>query len=102
MAELDHVPARLRAAYTYAVAGRTDEARRIVRDAVADPQRELQAYHLATAYVGLGDHSEALRWLTLALRSQVYDVIYLEIDPRLDPLRALPEFQSLLHEGEWQ
>jgi thioredoxin-like negative regulator of GroEL len=37
-----------------------DDARQIVRDALADPQRELNAYQIASAYVGLGDEEEAL------------------------------------------
>ena len=102
LAEIDHVPARLRSAYTLAAAGRTAEARRIVGEQLAAPEREIQAYYLASAYVGLGEHDEALRWLTLAVRNQVYDVIYLDVDPRLDPIRSRPEFQSLLREGGWR
>jgi TolB-like protein/tetratricopeptide (TPR) repeat protein len=101
LAEFERTPARLRAAYTYASAGRMDAARQIVRDALADPQRELSAYQIASAYVGLGDHDEALRWFSLAVRNQSMDVIFLSADPRLDPIRTRPEFQALLRAGGW-
>ena len=102
LAEFQRLPGTVRAAYTYALAGRSADARRVVRKALDEADRDLQAYHLGTAYVGLGEHDEALRWLTLAVSNQAYDVIYLDIDPRLDPIRSRPEFQSLLREGGWR
>jgi tetratricopeptide (TPR) repeat protein len=95
------VPAGLASAYAYGVAGRTAEARRIVRKSLAAPERESLSYHLAGAYVGLGQYDKALEWLSVALTHQVYQVVFMRADPRLDPLRSRPEFQALLREGGW-
>lgn len=101
--EFDRAGAPIRAAYAYAMAHRPDEARRRIEEVLtrAEPAPELEAYFLAAAYVGLEEPDRALEWLKLAVRQRVYDVIYLAVDPRLDSLRARPEFQALLQEGGW-
>lgn len=101
-AEFARSSAPLRSAYAYAAAGRNTEARRIVAEALASPDVEYQAYHLAGAFVGLGDYDAALEWLELALARQLHDVIFLYVDPRLEPLRGLPEYQDLVRRGGWE
>ena len=64
-------PASLASAYAYGVAGRTAEARRILREGLAAPDREPQSYDIAEAYVGLGEYDEALKWLGVALRQKL-------------------------------
>lgn len=101
LVSFERVKQPLRAAYVYGMLGRTAEARRILSNALARPEPELQAYHLASGYVGIGEQEEALKWLSVALRRQDYDVVYLAVDPRLDPLRSRREFQQLLRDGGW-
>lgn len=101
LASFQRVRQPLRMAYLYGVAGQKGEARRILSDTLARSEPELQAYHLASGYIGLGEYNEALKWLSVALQRQEYDVVYLAVDPRLDALRSRPEFQKLLSDGGW-
>jgi TolB-like protein/DNA-binding winged helix-turn-helix (wHTH) protein/Flp pilus assembly protein TadD len=102
IAEFERIGVRVRAAYAYGRAGRTAEARQIIRTTLESPGAESQAYYLAGAYVGLGEHDEALKWLETAVRAQVYDVIFMHADPRLDPLRSLPRYRELARLGGWE
>ncbi|HEY7500418.1 MAG TPA: tetratricopeptide repeat protein [Vicinamibacterales bacterium] len=92
---------KLRSAYTYALAGQKHHARRLVDEALNSPDVEFEAYHIAAAYVGLGEYDEAIKWLDLAVTRQLYDVIFLYADPRFQPLRELQRYKELLQKGGW-
>jgi TolB-like protein/DNA-binding winged helix-turn-helix (wHTH) protein/thioredoxin-like negative regulator of GroEL len=102
IAEFERTGANLRAVYAYARAGRTADARRIIRATLESPRADAQAYYLAGAYVGLGEYDEAFKWLEIAIRQQLYDVIFMHADPRLDPLRSLPRYRELVKLGGWE
>jgi len=53
-------------------------------------------YEIALVYAGLGRKQDAFKWLEDAY--QVHDVglVYLKVDPCLDPLRSDPRFSELL------
>jgi TolB-like protein/DNA-binding winged helix-turn-helix (wHTH) protein/tetratricopeptide (TPR) repeat protein len=101
LAELTEGSSQLRAAYAHGRAGRQDEARRIIAHALAQPDAEAQAYYVATAYTGLGDHDEAVEWLARAVSRQVHDVIFMHVDPRFEPLRARSGYRELVRLGGW-
>ena len=94
--------AELRTAYAYAMAGQPARARQIVKTALRQPDVEYQAYHIAGAYVGLGEYDEALTWLERAVTRQLHDVIFLYVDPRFEPLRPLPAYRELVRRGGWE
>ncbi len=94
--------APLRYAYAYAVAGDPPRARQIINDALKQPDAVAQAYHLAGAYVGLGEYDEALKWLERAVAHQLHDVIFLYVDPRFEPLRPLAKYRELIRQGGWE
>jgi TolB-like protein/DNA-binding winged helix-turn-helix (wHTH) protein/thioredoxin-like negative regulator of GroEL len=102
IAEFERIGTRMRAAHAYARAGRTAEARRIIRATLDSPGAENEAYYLAGAHVGLGEYDEAFKWLEIAIRRQLYDVIFMHTDPRLDPLRSLPRYRELVRLGGWE
>jgi len=102
IAEFDLAHQRVRSVYSRAAAGRAAEARLMINETLGDPGVDLQAFHLAGAYVGIGDHAAALKWLATAVERQVYDVVYMYVDPRLESIRSRPEFQELLRRGGWQ
>ncbi len=52
-------------------------------------------YQLAVIYVAMGDTALAFEWLEKALVEKSYWIIYLNVDPALDPLRADPRFDDL-------
>ena len=58
-------------------------------------ERFVPAYHLALAYVGLGDADEAFRQLDLACGERDPALIYLNQDPRFDPIRGDARFSVL-------
>jgi TolB-like protein len=54
------------------------------------------AYEIALVYTGLGDKKKALDWLNQALAVHDVGLLYIKIDPCLDPLRQEPEFQQII------
>ena len=63
--ELDKQPEILaQLGHMYAVAGRTADARRVLRQVIkVSRQRYLSAYDIGVLYTGLGETDEAFRWL---------------------------------------
>jgi serine/threonine-protein kinase len=78
-------------------AGDDRQARAILGrlDAMARTQH-VSAYHLAVLHLALRDTVAALDALERALEEQSPWVGYLAVDPRLDPLRSQPRFQTFL------
>jgi TolB-like protein/Tfp pilus assembly protein PilF len=82
-------------AYALAVSGRTDEAQHIVKGLVAKQSQHSPSHsNIALAYVGLGDHNEAMVWLEKAYQSRFNPSILMR--RAFDPLRYDPRFQELL------
>ncbi|MCC7184909.1 MAG: tetratricopeptide repeat protein, partial [Acidobacteria bacterium] len=52
-------------------------------------------YQMAAIHAALGDHASAFEWLDRAVTQRSYWVIYLNVDPALDPLRSDPRFDAL-------
>lgn len=86
---------RAELAHTYAVAGRKDAARAILKELTETSKRRyVSPFDLARIYAGLGDKSQALDWLEKALRER--SLLDLQVDPDLDPLRSEPRFRELV------
>jgi len=83
--------------HAYAVAGQIAEARKILDElhALATSQY-VHAYGFALIHVGLGENDAALEWLDRAYQDRNSWMPYVQVEPRLDPLRADPRFQDLL------
>jgi predicted Zn-dependent protease len=89
-------------ANTYAMAGRTADARRIV-DSLENVQRVRGgvATAVATGLIGLKDYPRALDYLEIAVRE--HDIALMTAqslvpDPLYDPLRNQPRFQAILRQ----
>jgi tetratricopeptide (TPR) repeat protein len=83
--------------HAYAKAGRVQEARATLdRLAEASRTRHVSAYHVAVIHVALGDTTAALDWLERALAEQSPWIGYLNVDPRVDPVRSHPRFRALI------
>ncbi|MBI4475003.1 MAG: protein kinase [Acidobacteria bacterium] len=76
----------------YALAGRHDDARRILKE-LMNPLRPIQ---VAMVYTALEERDEALRWLEEAHRIRDANLVLLKVFPAWDPLRNDPRFQDLL------
>ena len=77
--------------------GRTGEARALLEELSA---RAAEGYVppavLAEVHAMLGDSEEALTWMTRAFEERSNAMVYIAIDPFLDPLRGDPRFQALV------
>ena len=84
-------------AQAYAVAGKRDEAHRVVNQLKAlSKQRYVRPYWTATIHAGLGEREEAFAWLERAFEAHDPFLGSLNVDPSLDPLRSDPRFPDLL------
>jgi DNA-binding winged helix-turn-helix (wHTH) protein/TolB-like protein/tetratricopeptide (TPR) repeat protein len=81
--------------YIYAVTGRKAEALEILKRMHAWSPTGL-GLDRALVYTGLGDRDSAFRWLNVAYDELSYQLIYLKVDPRLDPLRSDPRYADLV------
>ena len=84
-------------AHAYAVAGKRDEARKMLKHILAASKKQfVSPVKIALVYVGLQEHDTAFEWLEKAFQSRDARCVYLKMDPRFDPLRNDPRSQSLL------
>jgi eukaryotic-like serine/threonine-protein kinase len=86
--------------HAYARAGMKSEARAtLARLAEASTHRHVSAYHVAVIYIALGDTKAGLDWLERAYDEQSPWIGYMKVDPRVDPVRSSPRFDSLLRKA---
>ncbi|HET7108916.1 MAG TPA: protein kinase [Candidatus Acidoferrum sp.] len=84
-------------AQTLAVAGRKNEAIRLLDDLTKlAGQKYVAACFFAGIHVGLGEADRAIECLEKSFAEHSHWLIYLHIDPSMDPLRPDPRFQDLL------
>jgi len=81
-------------AYVYALSGRNVEAKNIIKDLQAGPEKNPSIdANIALVYVGLGDHDQAMIWLNKAYEGRFNPSILLR--PAFDPLRSDVRFKDL-------
>jgi hypothetical protein len=51
---------------------------------------------IALVYVGLGDRDRAFQWLQNSYAEHAADLVEINDDPEMEPLRSDPRFQNLL------
>jgi serine/threonine-protein kinase len=79
---------------TYALAGRTEDAKRILQEIEAAPPSSWNAMGLAELHAALGNHDAALKWLEYEPRHGWW--MGIRRNPVYDPLRSHPRFQALV------
>ena len=81
----------------YARAGRVREARECIRELKEFLAEEaVGVYEIALVYAGLGEKDLAFEFLERAYDERDKGMLWLKVDPPLDPLRSDPRFQDLL------
>ena len=84
-------------AYAYALAGKKDEAHKILEELKeASKQRYLSPFVFALINMGLGDKDQAFEWLNKTFDENPYRLAFIRVNPRFDSLRSDPRFDALL------
>ncbi|MGO8757469.1 MAG: TPR end-of-group domain-containing protein [Terracidiphilus sp.] len=81
----------------YARAGQVAAAKRCISELQQRVKKYgVGRYEIALVYAGIGDKDSAFAWLEDAYRAHDVGLVYLKVDPCLDPLRSDPRFDDLL------
>jgi TolB-like protein/Tfp pilus assembly protein PilF len=81
----------------YARAGQSDAARRTIAQLEQHVHKDgIGRYEIALVYAGLGEKTEAFKWLEDAYHAHDVGLVYLKVDPCLAPLRSDPRFDDLM------
>ena len=95
MGKASHTLGRLGSANAEAGKVEAAEAVLLEMDAIA-ARRHISPYHLALVHCGLGRVEEALDLLERAVEIKDAKVLWIGVDPELDPLHGHPRFNDLL------
>jgi len=84
-------------AHAYALSGNYSEALKLLAqlDALAKKQY-VSPFYVAIVYLGLGKNDAAMNWLQKAYDDRSNGLVFLKVEPELDPLRSDRRFISLL------
>jgi Flp pilus assembly protein TadD len=83
--------------YAYAMAGKRNEARKILDELdQISKQKYVASAPVAIIYIGLGEKDQALQWLEKAYDERLWQMGMLKLAPVFDPLRSAPRFAILL------
>lgn len=81
----------------YARAGQVDAARKAISQLEQYVRKDgVGRYEIALVYTGLGKKQEAFKWLEEAYNAHDVGLVYLKVDPCLDPLRSDPRFEDMV------
>ncbi len=84
-------------AYAYAAVGRREEVFKFLEEVKEKTTRMyVPVYRVAAVYLVLGDKEQAFEWLEKAYRDDSSWMIWIKVDPVMDPLRDNPRFRDLL------
>jgi TolB-like protein/DNA-binding SARP family transcriptional activator len=79
-----------------ALSGNLTAARRIVDELHREHATYVPAYEMAKLHLALGERTEALTLLRRAYDQRSHSLVFLAVDPQLDPLTSDPDFRALL------
>ncbi|WP_285288901.1 winged helix-turn-helix domain-containing protein [Alloacidobacterium dinghuense] len=81
----------------YAMSHRSADARQILDSLIKDTQeRYISSAEIAAVFAALGDDTNCVTWLQKAVQEKSSAMIYLNIDPVFDRMRANPSFQAIV------
>ena len=83
--------------YTYAVSGKSTEARKILGKLKAlSRETYVSPFNMATIHVGLGEKDEAFAWLDKAYEERSRSLAWLNVAKEYDGMRSDKRFKALL------
>ncbi len=84
------------AVITYVRMGRRDEAQNVLKDLLAQSEKEdVSPYEIAIVHFVLGEIDQGFEWLEKAYEERIGEQL-LKISPALDSVRSDPRFKALL------
>jgi serine/threonine protein kinase/TolB-like protein/Tfp pilus assembly protein PilF len=84
-------------AHVYAVADKKTDALRILEKLTQQSREQyVSPYLIAMIHAALGDKDSAFEWLDKAYDQRSDSLVYLKVEPKLEPLRDDPRFTRLL------
>lgn len=86
-------------AYAHGIAGNREKAVEMLGELTAlSEKRYVSPYYVALVHLGMGDCDRAFEHLTRAIKGRSAELVWLKVDPRLDPLRNDARFSRLLQQ----
>ncbi len=83
-------------AHAYALSGNRVEAQKLLTELEALSKNQyVSPYYVAVVNLGLGKNELAMNWLEKAYADRSNGLVFLRVEPELDPLRADPRFIAL-------
>jgi len=83
-------------AHAYALSGNQPEAQKLLVRLQAQSRKQyVSPYYVATVFLALGKNDLAMDWLEKALADRSNGLVFLKVEPELDPLRSNPRFIDL-------
>ncbi len=83
--------------HAYAITGRrTDAVNELNKLQAAAHNRYIPPSYIGIVWMGLGDKNQAFAWLEKGFQGRSEHMLYLGLEPLVDPLRSDPRFDSLL------
>ena len=83
-------------AHAYALAGRARDARTLLDELTSAGKRYTPTYEIALVHAALGERAAALDWLDRAYEERSHSIVFLGVDPGLDPVRKEPRFTAMM------
>ena len=84
-------------AYVDALCGRREQGEAALQQLLAASKTQyVAAPYIAEIYVALGDYERAFSWLEQGVDERSGAIAALRVNPRLDPIRDIPRFRTLL------
>jgi TolB-like protein/DNA-binding winged helix-turn-helix (wHTH) protein/Tfp pilus assembly protein PilF len=84
-------------AHAYALSGNHSEALKLLAQLNALSKKQyVSPFYVAIVYLGLGKNDAAMNWLQKAYADRSNGLVFLKVEPELDPLRSDRRFISLL------
>lgn len=83
-------------AHADARSGNSAEALALMAQLQARSKKEyVSPFYIATVYLGLGKNDQALTWLEKAYDDRSNGLVFLNVEPELDPVRSNPRFLAI-------
>ena len=84
-------------AHAFALSGNHSQARKLLAQLeVLSNTQYVSPFYMAIVYLGLGQNELAMNWLQKAYADRSNGLVFLKVEPELDPVRSDPRFIALI------